>query len=598
MKNEVTKFYLFSNTFLTMFRNTDRSESRYDRSLSPPPRNHSYLDANSDDDLRFDSERYYDLPSSQEYLDPELDDDAYLQRTRNYVLSHRTVPQEQPTIVPRPGPIPSGLLPVPPGQTNDETLAPGTNMRRFCFTVHLGKNISDMDNDEFNYTLIEPDNAYLSRVVFQYEAAPTTGSVHIQGYAELTQPRQFRWIKTHLVGESAHVEKARGTARQNYEYCTKDETRVPDTQPFKMGDWSNLAGQGRRTDLGRFSNLVRAAPNLSTLLKEGGEEDEFAGEKLRYVSHAKQLWLACRLSGKRRKVWDDVDYQWVCGPSGVGKTYDVYDQYALDDIYEKNAAHKWWDGYTGQQVILINEYRRNKDFDYATLLQIADVYPFQIEVKGGVCHLQNTTEVVIITSNQWPWETWPECEIDPRQTPPGIRCTPMVRRMTLIQVDEHGERTVLQKPSLLPNVSLPRQISNARPVTPSSVSTQSGTPISPSVTTTKATATETFTDPGVYHPFEGTSFRVELPPTMPSSPNIDKSSTPSMSPMANLYYAAVHMTPQQIQTNPVVPGLDSQESQEPVILDQDDEDERIYEAMQSLINVRNVSTALDSSEDE
>lgn len=128
---------------------------------------------------------------------------------------------------------------VPPGMQNEGATqqvwhGPAT-LRRFCFTYFL-------EPEESFLALLEPDNAYVRRAVWQEEITPSTGLHHIQGYVELTQPRQFLWIKTHLVPASAHVEKTRGSAKQNYEYCTKDETRAPGEAPVIVGDWSDMAG--------------------------------------------------------------------------------------------------------------------------------------------------------------------------------------------------------------------------------------------------------------------------------------------------------------------------------------------------------------------
>lgn len=43
---------------------------------------------------------------------------------------------------------------------------------------------------------------------------------------------------------------------------------------------------------------------------------------------------------------------WIYGPPGTGKTRYVHEKY--DDIYDKG-QNKWWDGYTGQKVVLIDD---------------------------------------------------------------------------------------------------------------------------------------------------------------------------------------------------------------------------------------------------
>ena len=56
-------------------------------------------------------------------------------------------------------------------------------------------------------------------VVFGYEAAPQTGTKHIQGYVEFTQ-RKRRTAVAKLLPR-AFLDKARGDQDQNIGYCTK-----------------------------------------------------------------------------------------------------------------------------------------------------------------------------------------------------------------------------------------------------------------------------------------------------------------------------------------------------------------------------------------
>lgn len=344
-------------------------------------------------------------------------------------------------------------------------------------TVFLGGTEQELESrrrpghDPFEWTLVEPDNVYVRRMVWQYEVAPSTKQVHVQLYLELTQPRTFAWVKQHLVGERAHVEARRGSARQCYEYCKKEESRLANSVPHEIGDWSDLHGQGRRSDLTAFSNDVRQAKSFSEFMNDPTAVEKYASSMLRYMRHAREIWNVSHLSQKRMLKWTDVNYVWICGPPGVGKTYSIYAEYGLEAVYEKNPDNKWWDGYAGHPVILINDYRGSVHLPYQALLNIADVYPYQGEVKGNVVHIQPSTKVIVVTSNKWPWEIWPVGEIDPRQQDPQADfATPLCRRFILLDMDYQG--TFTEIPRRLPaNWGVP-------PPTPSTLASRSLTPMS------------------------------------------------------------------------------------------------------------------------
>lgn len=71
-------------------------------------------------------------------------------------------------------------------------------------------------------------------LVYGREKAPTTGTPHLQGYLRFASKRVMPKIK-------AHWTKAKGTDKQNFDYCTKEDSAY-----FEKGE---MAQQGRRTDL-------------------------------------------------------------------------------------------------------------------------------------------------------------------------------------------------------------------------------------------------------------------------------------------------------------------------------------------------------------
>jgi len=86
------------------------------------------------------------------------------------------------------------------------------------------------------------NNADVVYIVFQEEEGEE-GTPHIQGYIQLASRKRISGVKA-IVGDRAHLERARGSPTQNRTYCTKEDTRLGG--PFEFGA---MRGQGKRNDL-------------------------------------------------------------------------------------------------------------------------------------------------------------------------------------------------------------------------------------------------------------------------------------------------------------------------------------------------------------
>lgn len=116
---------------------------------------------------------------------------------------------------------------------------------RWCFTLN-------------NYDATRDYSAHLRTVGFRIKRAifgretGEQGTRHLQGYVEFK--RSVRLGRCREILPGAHWEKARGNAKENYEYCSKDG----EFETF--GDWENvLARRGNRSDEkeNEFRDLLR-----------------------------------------------------------------------------------------------------------------------------------------------------------------------------------------------------------------------------------------------------------------------------------------------------------------------------------------------------
>lgn len=92
------------------------------------------------------------------------------------------------------------------------------------------------------------------------------------------------------------------------------------------------------------------------------------------------------------------------GDAGTGKTSSVYAEHGYGSVFTLVTAANgsvWFDGYEGQDVLLIDDYRGFIPFQY--FLKILDIYPLRLDVKGSFCYANWTK--IYITSNH-PIEEW------------------------------------------------------------------------------------------------------------------------------------------------------------------------------------------------
>lgn len=94
---------------------------------------------------------------------------------------------------------------------------------------------------------------------------------------------------------------------------------------------------------------------------------------------------------------------WICGCPGSGKSElaRAFAEKISGNNYfiHQPGSLKWWDGYDGQSVVIINDLRRGDVFaagGFNYLLNITDRYDVRVEVKGST--VLGNWDVCIITS--------------------------------------------------------------------------------------------------------------------------------------------------------------------------------------------------------
>lgn len=117
------------------------------------------------------------------------------------------------------------------------------------------------------------------------------------------------------------------------------------------------------------------------------------------------------------KDHEDVRGYWFYGPPGAGKSYTARKEFPHCFLKSQN---KWWDGYQGQQAVLLDDFDKSGACLGHYLKIWADRYACTGEIKGATIPLNYSS--FVITSNYHPSEIWPD---------DSVLCEAITRRFRL-----------------------------------------------------------------------------------------------------------------------------------------------------------------------
>lgn len=274
-------------------------------------------------------------------------------------------------------------------------------------------------------------------------------TAHLQGIIQMKNPHSLAALKASVPALArSHLEVMKGKLYQATLYCLKDYLAQ---QSPSFNDWK-LISQAMELKTGALFNLLldfckttpisqvtseetfiyTADPSLTTgsidtllNLPKGKTNNKerllaiFSSIKdnhLPEIEIAEQdpdLWCKYHTALNKyrllvtppRQLSTPPNVIVICGSTGTGKSHWALMEHPNAYWKEKN---EWWDGYTNQETIIIDEFYGWLAFDL--ILRICDKYPLKVEVKGGMVQLLANT--IIFTSNKDPKDWWKQCYFD------------------------------------------------------------------------------------------------------------------------------------------------------------------------------------------
>nr|QYV43184.1 replication-associated protein [Vientovirus] len=224
------------------------------------------------------------------------------------------------------------------------------------------------------------------------EVAPTTGTVHYHCLICCENTIITRNGKELLTVENItpHIQKVKGNILNIINYIKKE------------GNFSEVnkenAPKLKTLDKKKKAELMMEG-NLMNLFLEGtlGAVDIIRAEKLRNI-----FQIQAPADKYQKKL-----ILWFTGETGEGKTktaVDIAEKYFNGEYWMSNETLKWFDGYRGQPVSIIDDFRKSMLTEWSFLLRLLDGYNLIVQVKGGFVKWK--PKVIIVTSPASPSEAF------------------------------------------------------------------------------------------------------------------------------------------------------------------------------------------------
>jgi len=254
------------------------------------------------------------------------------------------------------------------------------------------------------------------------EEVGANGTPHYQFYTEFKAQTHMTGVKKAAGVNSLHLEKSKGSKKQNIAYCTKEDTRAEGTEPFLWGTCADeRAGQGARNDIDAFARAVveHGGVNMNVM-------EEFPGHALRYGRHGNDLMAARHRAeqedaerafwveeARRQEAGEEMRGQQqrhvelYFGPTAVGKTSAIKTKVIGVEgkhLYNKAGGNRWYCGYNGQEAVLIDEFKGDSYGPVEEFNNVTNMGTTNVETKGG--HAMLTATDIYVASNRHPSHWW------------------------------------------------------------------------------------------------------------------------------------------------------------------------------------------------
>lgn len=185
------------------------------------------------------------------------------------------------------------------------------------------------------------------------------GTLHLQFFIHLKEKKRPTFM--HKYDKRVHIEVVKVNNGAD-EYCLKEDTRVD-------GPWEFGVRPVKRNSKADWDRVFELA-------KQGRLDDIPADIKVKHYANLQKI--------KKDHIQpvdkDHLRGVWIYGPAGIGKSRKARADYP--NSYPK-LCNKWWDGYQGQESVIMDDIGKEHHVLGQQLKIWSDRYGCILETKGG-----------------------------------------------------------------------------------------------------------------------------------------------------------------------------------------------------------------------
>lgn len=212
--------------------------------------------------------------------------------------------------------------------------------------------------------LMQNKGLKITYLAYGKEVCPTTKKDHHQGWicfknACSSKRTNCARIKAKL-GEKFWVAGMKGSLQANDKYCSKEG---------QLTEFGNRPAQGSRADLGDIIKRISEGETTS--------EDICLTDPGYYHQYGRTIQKAEDIVKRGMVRMEMTQGIWIWGATGTGKSHMAFTGFDIRTHYVKPVLDDWWDGYTGQETVIINDYRGQ--IPYSELLNLVDKWPHYVK---------------------------------------------------------------------------------------------------------------------------------------------------------------------------------------------------------------------------